>query len=387
MAARDVYEGPAAAAAALLAMAGTAAAGLLLLNGGRGGGLDRLTAGVVAMAAGGPADIGAAPAGGLPIGVQGQIQVMPLGVSLVGALVLGALLLRRGRSGLLVRGSSAAVAFTAGLCAVAVAARGSVTLPSGSARAVVGGAGACSAGASTPLRAVGSVDTLQAGFSVAVGPATVGAAGWALAVVGLCWLAARFPAVADTLRAARWPVCGTAAVCVLAAWALGGPAAAGGALLALPLAAGGALLLGLGVPWAMHADGVLSCALDGGWSPPEGVALTVLSGVALLACGVTVAAHTGRDRAGGPLRRAAGLAVRLAPMMAAVLALLTLLSRISVELGVRVVVIAVPVLDVRLTANPWEALVAGLGAGAAAGFAGSLLVDAVRRRTSVGRRP
>ena len=113
----------------------------------------------------------------------------------------------------------------------------------------------------------------------------------------------------------------------------------------------------------------------------------VLSGVVLLACAVAVVARTGRDRAGGPLRRAAGLAVRFAPVMAAVLAVLTLLSRVSVELGVQAFIIAVPVLDVRLAASPWDALAAGLGAGATAGFAASLLVDAVRRRTSVGWRP
>jgi hypothetical protein len=387
MAARDVYEGPAAAAAALLAMAGTAAAGLLLLDAGRAGRLDRLTAAVVAMAAGGPADVGAVPAGGLPIAVQGRIQVMPLGVSLVGAVVLGALLLRRGRSGLLIRGASAAVAFTAGLWAVAVVARGTLTLPSGGARAAAAGVGGCSAGARMPFGGAGSIDTLRAGFSVAAGRTVAGAAGWALAVVGMCWLALRFPAVAGALRTARWPVVGTAVVCVLAAWRFGGPAAAGGVLLALPLAVGGALLLGLGVPWAVHADGVLSCALDGGWSPPGGGAPEVLAGVVLLAGGVIVAVHAGRDRAGGALRRAAGVAVRLAPVAAVVLALLALLSRVSVELGVRAFILAVPILDVRLAPNPWEALVAGLGAGAAAGFAASLLVDAVRRRTSVGWPP
>jgi hypothetical protein len=384
MAARDAYEGSAVAAVALLAMAGTAAAGLLLLNADRVGRVDRLTAAVVAMAAGGPADVSVVPAGGLPIAVQGQIQVMPLGVSLVGVVVLGALLLRRGRSGMLMRGASAAVAFTAGLGAMAAFARGTFTLPSGPARAAAGGVGGCSTGASTPFGDAGSVDTLQAGFRVAAGATMVGAAGWALAVVGLCWLAVRFPVVAGTLRAARWPVIGTAAVCVLAAWAFGGPAVVGGVLLALPAAVCGAFLLGLGVPWVMHADGALSCVLDGGWSPAGGGVLTLLSGAVLLALGVTVAARTDRDRTGGPLRRAAGLALRLAPVVALALAVLTLLSRVSVELGVQAFIIAVPVLEVRLAPNPWGALVAGLGAGAAAGFAGVLLVHAFRRRTSVG---
>jgi hypothetical protein len=161
---------------------------------------------------------------------------------------------------------------------------------------------------------------------------------------------------------------------------------AGGVLLALPLVVGGALLLGFGVPWAFSSGGMLSCVVDGGWSPPGRGALVVLSGAVLLACAVAVAARTGGDRAGGPLRRAAGLAVRFAPVVAAVLVVLTLLSRVSVELGVQAFIIAVPVLDLRLAASPGVALAAGLGAGAVAGFAASLLVDAVRSRTSVGWR-
>ncbi|WP_212987981.1 hypothetical protein [Actinoplanes auranticolor] len=395
--ARDIGRGLVAAGGALLAMAAAAAAGLLLLDvvplpepglsaGGAGGGpIGRLTAAVVAMAAGGPADVGIDPAGRLPITVQGRIQVIPLGVSLVGAVVLGTLLLRRGRPGLLVRGMTAAVAGTAGLGAVAAAARGTLTLPAGGAGAAGGGAGACASGTRTPF-AGASLDKLEAGFAVATGRTVAGAAVGALAVVGLCWLAVRFPAVGGALRAARWPVAGTAAVCVLGAWALGGPAAAGGVLLTLPLVVGGVLLLGLGVPWSFSADGVLSCVVDGGWSSPGRGALVVLSGAVVLACGVAVAARTGRDRAGGPLRRAAVLAAWLAPVMAAGLTVLALLSRVSVELGVQAFIVAVPVLDVRLAANPWVALGAGLGAGAVAGFTGSLLVDAVRRPTSVGWR-
>jgi hypothetical protein len=387
MAVRDICRGPAAAAAALLAMAGTAAAGLVLLDAGRVGRLDRLTAAVVAMAAGGPAEVGAVPAGGLPIAVQGRIQVLPLGVTLVGAVVLAALLLRGGRGGLLVRGASATVTVTAGLGAAAVAARGTLTLPSGSAPVAAGGVGACSAGTRTPFAGAVAVDELQAGFSVATGPTVAGAAVGALAVVGLCRLVVRFPAVGGALRAARWPVGATAVVCVLAAWAFGGPAVAGGVLLALPLVVCGALLLGLGVPWSISADGVLSCVLDGGRQLPGRGGLAVLAGVVLLAGAVAVAARTGRDRTGGPLRRACGLAARLAPVVAGVLAVLTLLSRVSAEVGVQAFIIAVPVLDVRLAGSPWGALAAGLGAGAVAGFTASLLVDGLRRRTSVGWRP
>src|SRR5687767_1243542 len=106
---RHVWQGVTAAVAALTAMAATAAAGLLLLDAGRFGGFGRLTAAAVAMAVGGSAEFGAAPAGGTPVAVRGSIDLMPLGVALTGAVVLGCLLLRH-RDGLLVRGAAAAVA-------------------------------------------------------------------------------------------------------------------------------------------------------------------------------------------------------------------------------------------------------------------------------------
>ncbi|MEV7092683.1 hypothetical protein AB0M80_07530, partial [Amycolatopsis sp. NPDC051045] len=67
--------------------------------------------------------------GGLPFSLHGAIHLMPLGISLVGAVVLGALLLRHGRTGLPVRAAAAAVAFPAGLAAMSLAARGNLTLP------------------------------------------------------------------------------------------------------------------------------------------------------------------------------------------------------------------------------------------------------------------
>jgi hypothetical protein len=68
------------------------------------------------------------------------------------------------------------------------------------------------------------------------------------------------------------------------------------------------------------------------------------------------------------------------------LAGLTVLSTFSGELGVRAFIFALPLLDVRVVADPWLALAAGLGGGAVAGFAGSLLAGAVARRGFVGWR-
>ncbi|KDN18956.1 streptophobe family protein [Amycolatopsis rifamycinica] len=365
---REVIRGLVAAAAALLAMAGVAAAGLALLGAGRVGGLGGLTAAAVALAVGGSAEAGGTPAGGLPVAVRVGLEVMPLGVSLAGAVVLGSLLLRRG-DGLLVRGAVAAVALPAGLAVLALLARGTLTMPDG---VGAGAAGACGRAAG-PVRLPGS-GRLDAGFSVAVGPVVVGATAGVLVVVGVCWLVTRFPAVAAGVRAVRWPAVGLAVLCLAVAWTFGGTAAAGGVLLALPQLLGGAVLLGLGVPWTIGSSGAFSCALPALPVSPGGPLLG-LSAVVLLGCGVAVAART--RRSGGPLRRAAGLAVRFAPATAAVLAVVTLLSRISADVTVSAFGFSLPVFAVRLTANPLLALVAGLGGGAVAGFAGSLLADAI----------
>ncbi|WP_127502996.1 hypothetical protein [Actinoplanes solisilvae] len=326
---RDVYGGVVAGGLAVLAMAGTAVAGLLLLGAGRVGRLDQLAAAVVGMSVGAPAVVGASPSGGLPVALNGRIDVMPLGVSVVGAVVLGVLLLSHPRTSLLVRGTTAALVFTAGVGAIARVARGSLALPAGGASAAVeargcpGGLGVLpgggSSGGGTPgggssgggllggvlsgggllgggsprggspaggLPGLGSID---AAFSVPVGSAVAGAAGLALAVIAVCWLCGRFPAAGTGLRALRWPALAIAVTGLAAAWALGGPMAVGGLLLALPLVATGALLLGLGVPWTVRADGVLSCVLDGTPAAPTGGLLALVAAVVLLICGLVVA--------------------------------------------------------------------------------------------------
>jgi hypothetical protein len=377
---RDVGRGVAAAAAALLVMAGVALAGLLLLDAGRFGEPGALTAAVVALAVGGSAAVDAVPAGGLPVTVRGAIDVMPLGVSLAGAVVLGALLLRRGRDGLPVRAASAAVAIPAGLTAVSLLTKGNLTLrlPGGGA----GGGSACGLGTGAGSRFGGAVD---AGFSVGLLPTVAAAAVWVLVVAGACALAVRFPPVATGLRATATVSGVLTAGCLLVAGVFGGAPAAGGVLLVLPQVVAGVLLLGLGVPWTVSSDGPLSCALDGVAPLSPGGSLTWVPVVALLACGIVVAVRTGR-RPGGPLRRAAVLAAGFAAVTGAALAVVALLARSSVELGVTALGWSIPVLDARLAADPLLALAAGLGGGALAGFAGSLLVDAFRSRISVSSR-
>ncbi|MEV6877157.1 streptophobe family protein [Amycolatopsis sp. NPDC051128] len=360
---RDVVRGVAAAVAALLATAFVAASAVLLLGADRFGSPVRLTAAVVALAVGGTAELDAAPAGGLPVTVHGVVDVMPLGVSLVGVVVLGALLLRRGRDGLPVRAAAAAAVFPAGLAALAFAARGNLTLrlPEGTSGAALG----CVRGPSLPFRAVPS--SLSAAFSVEVAPTAAAGAIWVLVVAGVCWAALRFRAFAAGLRGTLIAVGALTAVCLLAAATFGGAAAAGGVLLVLPQVVSAVLVLGLGVPMT------LPCG--------AGPSLTWVSAIVLLGCGVVVAART-RHRPGRPLRRAAVIAVRLASAVGAVLAVMALLSRVSLELSIAVFSFPIPVVG----ANPLLALAAGLAGGALAGFAGSLLVDGFRSRFSVSSR-
>lgn len=326
---REVSRGVAAAVAALLAMAGVAAAGLALLGAGR------FTTAVVALAVGGAVDVEAVPAGALPIAVRGDLHVIPLGVSLAGAVVLGWLLLRRGADGLLVRGSAAAVSFVAGVAGIALLTKGKLNIPEGT------GGGCVSAGPRIPLSG-----GLDAGFSVAVGPAVLGAVVWALVVIGVCWLVTRFPAVATGFRAVRWPAAGLAVVGVAAAWTLGGATAAGAVLLLLPQLAFGAVLLGLGVPWTVTAP---ACVPDIGHFMPG----LWVSGALLVGCGIAVAVR----------RRSPRRAATTAAVAGGVAVALALLSRVSVDVAVSAFGFSVPVLSARLAANPLLALAAGAAAG------------------------
>jgi len=348
---RDVLEGLAAAAAGVLAMVAAAGAGLLLLDAGRLGDLGALTAAVVALAAGVTADVHATGGGALPVAVDGAVDAMPLGVSLAGAVVLGALLLRRGSRGLAVRSAVAVVAAPAAMAATARLARGTVTLD-----------------------LPGRPGAVEVAYSVPAGPAVVAAVAWVLAVVAVCWLAVRVPAVAAVLRALLWAWGGLTLVCLPAAAAFGG-AAAGAVVLALPLAVCGAVMAGLGVPWTMRSEGLLARALDTAPSvPPRGL-LMVVAGAILLA-GALVPAARRVGGPGGPVRRAAGLAVRLAPVTGALLVVASLLGRITVRAGVDAYGFSLTLIDAQLAADPLRAGLTGVLAGAVAGCAASLLTDA-----------
>lgn len=384
---RDVGAGLVAAAAALLAMAGVAAAGLVLLGADEAGDLGALTAAVVALAAGGPATLDATAPGDVPIPLSAGVEAMPLGVTLVGATVLGALLVRRGRDGLGVRGAAATVAVTAGLLAVAHLAGGNVTvrLPDDAATAAgaeagqVSAADGCPDGGGIPFGGSGSGGTLDVGVSVAGGSAAVAGATGALIVLAMCWPAQRFNGATRDRRAIGWPVAGVVVAALAAAGATGGAAAVGGVVLVLPLAVVGALPIGLGVPLTVQADGVLGCVLDGAEPIAPGGPLMWVSGAALLGLGVIAASRTHRPASRNRLAVVGGVAL----VVGAGLATMAVLARVTVDLGVG----GLSLIDARLAADPLTALGTGLAAGAAAGVAGIVLVGTFRSLASVSWRP
>ncbi|SDT26240.1 hypothetical protein [Jiangella sp. DSM 45060] len=386
---KDVGAGLVAGAAALLTMAGVAAAGLLLLDAGRIGATGELTATVVALAAGGRAALTTTAPGELPIPLRAGVEVLPLGVTLAGAVVLGVLVLRRGRDGFGVRAASATVAVAAGLLAVAQLAGGTVTvsLPADAA-AGRSSADGCLDGGGLPFGAGGSAGPLEVGYSVTGGPVAVTGAAGALAVVGVGWLVLRFGGSARRTRAGWWAVAGAVVVGMgmVAAGASGGRQAAGGVLLMLPLAVAGALPAGLGVPVTVRADGLLGCALDGAAPMVSTTPLRWVSGAALLALGVLVTAKARRQGGRAPhvrtwreLMVVGGMAVSTGAGLAA----MTLLTTVNVDVGVG----GLDLLDAGLGADPAAALAVGAAVGAVAGAAGVAVVRAAGALSSLPWRP
>jgi hypothetical protein len=398
---RDAGQGVAAAVASFGAMAATAGLALALLDPGRGGGLGAQTAAVVALAVGGSVDLRAGLPESLPIAMQGSVEVMPLGVSLVGALALTAVLvlpLRRRPGSLLVRAAAAVAAFAVGLVLVPRLGRGSLSLPDGGSGE--GGASACVGAAAPPPGSVAGRAAvggpLDVGFAAATGRTLLAGLIWVVAVAGLCWLARHrtLPVVragAATLTVLLSVLVAATMAGLLVAAIAGGPKALGTGLLALPLALCTALPLGLGVPPSVTAKGPLACVLG----DPDQVATVglgrtpalALAAATLLACGILAAARTPAEPGRGGFRHAARQSVRVAVVIAVVMAVMALLAEASVRLGVSAFGFSLPVLEARLRPDPLAAGIAGLVGGGLAGFVGSLIVDRFRRPRSVFWRP
>ncbi|WP_171171363.1 streptophobe family protein [Streptomyces sp. I05A-00742] len=414
---------------AFLAMAGVAALGLHLLGADAAGSLGPMTAAVTVLAVGGSvAPSGAMEAFGLKgAGAHTTIDIMPLGVSLVGALVLGRSFARSLRTGgltvrgreLAVRAGAVAAVFLLLLGGLAWA--GSSTITFEGEGLGLGGAGGDGPkleipgigdiGGALPDRLAGLARAkADVGFSVRSGPSLLGGAVWVALVLLITVLVARrtpLPRGAGALhrwvRPAASALCGVLVLAVAAGWAAALVAAAGddhpkrvagATLLGAPNGVWLGLPLGLFVPWHGRADGsllqVLPDPLDellgGGADRSVTVGrlaeldsrvwlLPVACALAVLLAGVLTAVRTPRGA-----RSAVGYAGRcglaLGAVMAVALPLLVLGTRVSADASLSVLGVDAAGAGLDLRGNGVLAGVLGAVWGLVAGVVGGLLACA-----------
>ncbi|MET8949207.1 streptophobe family protein [Streptomyces sp. NPDC004393] len=285
---------------ALIGMAGTAALGLHLLRADAAGSLGPMTAALVTLGANGSVR----PSGDVSaFGLKGAetttaVDITPLGVGLVGALLLSWFFLRSLRavgavvapSELLARVSAVVGLFVAMLGGLAWVGHDVVTLDGGSLGldGLPGGGGGSGGGIDVPgLGNIGGLlpdrigDLVRAkasvGFSVDTVPTLLGGAAWAAGVLAIALLASRrtplprgWEAVHRVVRPAASSLVTVALVAVVAGLAAAAYAAAGddhpariagAALLGAPNGVWLAVPLGLFVPWDGTASGALATVL------------------------------------------------------------------------------------------------------------------------------
>ncbi|MCW8378665.1 streptophobe family protein [Streptomyces justiciae] len=314
---QNALEGAAAVLCAVAAMAVVSALALFLLGAGSVGSLWSLTMALTAMAVGGSVTAGSdvsgdsggmgglaamfGGGGGMGPSISGAANVVPLGVTLIGAVVLWVAFSRRLRlrqghqqrrftgSELAVRAAGAVGAAMFVFMIVAALGKGSAALPEGAMQGM-GGMGGQSSGSSGAAGGMGGglaelmggsgggLGDLMGGsggmsamtYKVNAGSAALGAALWAGIVVGAgCLISRRVrlplggaldrlrPAWAPSLSAVLRTVLVLAAVIlvplVFIGAAVGGKAGtlAGGALLLAPNALAVVLTLGLGSSWTV----------------------------------------------------------------------------------------------------------------------------------------
>ncbi|MEU6671085.1 streptophobe family protein [Streptomyces sp. NPDC046727] len=417
---------------ALIGMAGTAALGLHLLRVDSAGSLGPMTAAVVALGAGGSVS----PSGDVSaFGLKGAeahtaVEITPLGVSLVGALLLSWFFLRSLRAAgvviapaeLLARAGAVVVLFVATLGGLAWAGHDVVTIDGGSLGLdrLPGGDGEGGGGLSLPgLGDVGGLlpdrigDLIDAkaavGFTVDTSATLLGGLGWCAGVLLIALLAARRaplpPGWAVVHRAVR-PAVSALVTVLLTAVAAGLAAAAyaaigddhprriaGAALLGAPNGVWLGVPLGLFVPWDGRATGVLTAVLphpldqllDGRSDEPVTVGrladldgrvwlLVVAAVLMILLAGVLTAVRTPVVRPGDTaLGLAARCALRLGVATALALPFLARLTDVSADAALSV--LGFDTFDASLTLHGHlgTALLLGAAWGAAAGAAGALL--------------
>ncbi|MFG2544626.1 streptophobe family protein [Streptomyces sp. NPDC048594] len=420
---------------ALIGMAGTAALGLHLLDADAAGSLGPMTAAVVALGAGGSVT----PDGDMSaFGLKGAeaysaIEITPLGVSLVGALLLSFFFLRslRGASvvvspaELLARAGAVVALFVAMTGGLVWAGHGIITIDGGGLgiEPLPGGGGGGveipglgdvgDIGGLLPDRIGDLVDAEAAvGISVDTAPTLLGGLAWSTGVLLIALLASRrtplprgCAAVHRVVRPAVSAVVTVALTAVAAGIAAAGYAAAGddhprriagAALLGAPNGAWLGVPAGLFVPWdgratgelvrvlpaplddllGAGADGPVTLArlaeLDGRvWLLGVAAALMMLSAGVLTAVRTPVAAGEGRSPA-----FVGRCALRLGLVTGAALPLLSWLSAVSVDASLSVLGIDAFGAGLDLRAHLGTALLLGALWGAGAGAAGALAARA-----------
>ncbi|MEU1303386.1 streptophobe family protein [Streptomyces shenzhenensis] len=349
---------------ALIGMAGTAALGLHLLEADSAGSLGPMTAAVVALGAGGSLS----PSGDLSaFGLKGAethtaVEITPLGVGLVGALLLSWFFLRSLRaspvvlapSELLARAGAVVALFVAMLGGLAWAGHDVVTIDGGAlgldelpgsgggGLGVPGLGDLGDIGGLLPDRIGDLIDAKAAvGFTVDTAPTLLGGLGWSTGVLLIALLASRrtplprgLDAVHRVVRPAVSALVGVLVVAVVAGLAAAAYAAigddhprriAGAALLGAPNGVWLGVPLGLFVPFDGRATGALTvllpdpldrllagrpeqpvtlgrlAELDGRvWLLGVAAALMMLSAGVLTAVRTPVGARGGPGTAGGP---------------------------------------------------------------------------------------
>ncbi|WP_354670077.1 streptophobe family protein [Streptomyces sp. S.PNR 29] len=284
---------------ALIGMAGTAALGLHLLQADAAGSLGPMTAAVVALGAGGSVT----PSGDASVfGLAGAeassaIEITPLGVSLVGAVLLSYFFLRSLRATgvavasteLLARAGAVVALFVAMLGGLAWAGHDVITIDGGSLGLDdLPGGGVGDGGAGIPgIGGVGGIGDLlpdqigdlidaeaSVGFTVDTAPTLLGGLGWSAGVLVIALLASRhtpLPRGGEAVHRVVRPAVSALVTVLLLAAAAGFAAAAyaaigddhprriaGAALLGAPNGAWLGMSLGLFVPWDGRATGELA---------------------------------------------------------------------------------------------------------------------------------
>ncbi|MFH9989430.1 streptophobe family protein [Streptomyces luteogriseus] len=415
---------------ALIGMAGTAALGLRLLEADSAGSSGPMTAAVVVLGAGGSVTpSGDVSAFGLT-GAEAEtaIEITPLGVSLVGAVLLAWFFLRSLRAAgvvippleLLARAGAVVALFVAMLGGLAWAGHDVVTIDGGSLGLddVTGGSGGVDVpglgdiGGLLPDRLGDLVDAqASVGFTVDTAPTLLGGLGWSIGILVIALLASRrtplprgWEAVHRVVRPAVSAVVTVLLVAVAAGYAAAAYAAvgddhprriAGAALLGAPNGVWLGVPLGLFVPWDGRATGELTRFLPDplddllGTGADRPVTLGRLAeldgrvwllGVAaasmMLLAGVLTAVRTPVGAAGeepGALRFAGRCALRLGVATAFTLPLLAWLTDVSVTASLSVLGIDAFGAGIDLHGHPGTALLLGAVWGTGAGAAGALL--------------